>query len=165
MTRDSKTSLQYDNVEDIGKIRNSLMIEAGVTFKKLDNWKMIMCIYWIARKIFFNPHFYKTFWTMIEIWMKRSRRFFCWPLNYRKETKDFKWRKKYWKLYEELLMIYEKKTILVLILEETYVQIKNKNKFLESQLLRYESRKKLSANVRNCALSLKVLLGEKLLYF
>ena len=47
LTRDNKTLLQYDNVEDIGEIKNSLMIEAGVTKKneKLENLRMILCIY------------------------------------------------------------------------------------------------------------------------
>ena len=36
LTRDNTTSLQPDNVEYIGEINNSLMIEAGVT-KKLEN--------------------------------------------------------------------------------------------------------------------------------
>ena len=44
LTRDYTTSLQYYNFQDIVKINNSLMIEAGVT-KTLDNLKMILCIY------------------------------------------------------------------------------------------------------------------------
>ena len=36
-TRDHTTSLQYDDVGDIGKINNSLMIEAGVT-ENNKNW-------------------------------------------------------------------------------------------------------------------------------
>ena len=36
---------------------------------------------------------------------------------------------------------------------------------LENRFLRKESMKNLSANVGNCALSLKVWLGETLLYF
>ena len=32
MKRDNTTSLQSDNVEDIGEINNSLMIESGVTY-------------------------------------------------------------------------------------------------------------------------------------
>ena len=47
----------------------------------------------------------------------------------------------------------------------TCIQKKNKNIFLENQLLRNESITKLSVNVINCALLLKVWLGETLLSF
>ena len=36
LTRYNTTSLESDNVENIGEIKNSLMVEAGVT-KKTDN--------------------------------------------------------------------------------------------------------------------------------
>ena len=55
MTRDNTSSLQSDNVEGIGKINHSQMIEAGVKQnKKLDNWKMILCIYWMTQNIYFQ---------------------------------------------------------------------------------------------------------------
>ena len=36
MTRDNTTSFQSDDVEDVGKINNDLMIETGVTNKNND---------------------------------------------------------------------------------------------------------------------------------
>ena len=51
----------------------------------------------------------------------------------------------------------------MLMLGETCLKIKKKNKFLENQLLKNKSMKKLSENVRNCAVSLRVWQGETLI--
>ena len=43
LTRGNTTSLQFDHVEDIGEINNSLIIEAGVTKRQQKNWTIERC--------------------------------------------------------------------------------------------------------------------------
>ena len=58
LTSDNTTSLQSDNVQNIGEISNSITIEAVVSSKtKLDNLKIIMYIYLNIRRIFCKTKF------------------------------------------------------------------------------------------------------------
>ena len=62
------------------KIRNSLVIEAEgeKNNKKLDNQKMILCIYWTMQNIFYRTNLCFFLWKTISGWTKILRKFCRW---------------------------------------------------------------------------------------
>ena len=77
LTRDNTTSTQSDNVEDIGKINNSLMIEAGV--KKMIGQLKDDFVYLLNdAQDFLQDKLLEFFlWMIITGWMKFLIKFCC----------------------------------------------------------------------------------------
>ena len=77
LTSNNITLLQSDNIEDIAEINNSVIIEAGVTKKrirKLKNYYVYLLNY--ARYIF-QENILENVLGNYKIWMKTLRKFCC----------------------------------------------------------------------------------------